>query len=298
LNPEAGWFANDVKAEFIVPILFPVDLISQKDQTYILTHTLVQSVVIRWQTDENRWVILQAEGDIVGNCGITMMMAEMLEPFFPYKRSSKYDVVRIKFDNPTLTNDQRELLTELSGVLTDIIKHFDTQFNQLPPTASLEEIHGLGNDRKWKTIENLIHGRFCTILSRIFSDGFNRGFWFWENYHPWDYIKTALTTKEGFYTDSAFSTLELELSTVVAKLDLNHEISDRSQKLSGLFCEGLMRRDISSWIKTFLMNESELKRCYAEGALLRSPAMKEFTELLDLLSGLPFSLNYIPQERR
>jgi len=301
-NLEAGWFATDVKSEFILNILFPEDLISKKgDQTFILSHTLVQSVVVRFLVESESWVILQAEGDTVGKFGLTMMMAEMLEPLFPYKRATKYDVARIKFDQHNLKSDQKALLSDLSTTIAEIIKHFDTQINQLPSTASYEEIYALGDDKKWKTIENLIHAKFCVTMSRIFMDGFYRGFWLWENYHPWEFIKTALTTKEGFYTDSAFSTLELEVSTVVANLDLNNDIPDKPQKLWGFFCEGLINRMLSSWIQTFMQNESEIKRCYAEGSILRSSAVGDIVELLDLLSGLPFSLNYVPttsSERR
>jgi len=296
-----GWYAKEVKPESIQNIQYPEELISKKgDQTYILSHTLVRSVVIRWIVESNSWVILQAEGDVVGNFGLTIMMAEMLEPLFPYKRASKYDVIRIKFDEQySLRDDQKGLLNELSAIVSDLVKHFDTQLNQLPSTASVEEITDLGNDKKWKTIENLIHTRFSTVLSKIFSDGYNRGFWFWENYHPWDFIKNALTTKEGFYSDSAFSTLELEVSSSVAKLDFNVQLPEKAQKFGGLISEGLMGRNLSSWIQTLLMNESELTRCYAEDALLRSSAMGSVIDLLSLLSGLPFSLIYLPvQERR
>jgi len=227
------------------------------------------------------------------------MMAEMLEPLFPFKRASKNEVNRIKFDEYLIRKDQKDLLSDFSLIIGDIVKHFEVQLNQLPLTAPLEEISDLGNDKKWKTIENIIHTRFCITLKNIFSDGYNTGFWFWENYHPWDFIKTALTTKEGFYTDSAFSTLELEVSTIVAKLDIKNEIPDKNQKISGLFCEGLMNRSFASWIKTLLMNKIELQRCYSEESILRSPAMEGVLELLDLLSGLPFTLNYLPvQETR
>jgi len=150
LNLNAGWYAKEVKPESIQNIQYPEELISKKgDQTYILSHTLVRSVVIRWIVESNSWVILQAEGDVVGNFGLTIMMAEMLEPLFPYKRASKYDVIRIKFDEQySLRDDQKGLLNELSAIVSDLVKHFDTQLNQLPSTASVEEITDLGNDKK------------------------------------------------------------------------------------------------------------------------------------------------------
>jgi len=270
------------------------DLISKKgDQTYILAHTLVQSVVVRWVVESESWILLQAEGDTVANSGIPIMMFDMLEPMFPYKRAMKYDLLRIKFDQNNLRNDQKDLLNDLSGIITDIIKHFDNQFLQLPRTASIEEISDLGNEKNWKSIEYLIHERLCGTLANIFSDGINRGYWFWENYCPWDFIRSSLSTKEGVYTDTAFSTEELEVSTVVAKLDLNNQIPDKSQKLWGLFCEGLMSRNFSSWIKTLLTNKIELERCYIEESLLRSKAMEGVIDLIGLLSGFPFSLKYV-----
>jgi len=82
-------------------------------------------VVIRWVNDTH-WVILQAEGDVLGPYGLTILMAEMLEPLFPYKRVTKYDVSRIKFDEYTIRDDQRVLLTDFLTIISDLIKHFDT----------------------------------------------------------------------------------------------------------------------------------------------------------------------------
>jgi len=75
------------------------------------------------------------------------MMAEMLGPLFPYTRPTRYDVARIKFDHPNLSTDQKDLLTELCSIVGDIIKHMETQYNQLPPTASFEEINDLGDEK-------------------------------------------------------------------------------------------------------------------------------------------------------
>jgi len=304
LNNDPGWHVGeDVRPEKIIDVQYPEELCSSKqgDQTYILAHTLVQCVVVRWVAEAENWMMLVAAGDTAGKNGLTIMMAELLEKVFPYKRVSKQDVAKIKFDNHNLRSDQRALLTELMSVIADLIKHFETQFNQFPLTSSFEDVCELGNDRKWKTIENLIHGRFCSTLGKIFADGYNQGFWFWEKYYPWDFIKTALTTKEGFYADTAFSTLELEVSTIVAKLDLNPSIPDPTQKLWALFCEGLMNRNLSAWVEIFSMNKGEVERCYLEGSILRSTAVQDIISGLNLLSGLPFSLSYIPvtqEERR
>jgi len=87
----------------------------------------------------------------------------------------------------------------------------------------------------------------------------------------------------------------------VAKIDLNSQIPNKTDKLYALTCEGLMNRCFSTWIQTLIMKQSEVKRCYAPEALLRSPAVPHILEVLGFLSGLPFSLNYLPvidEERR
>jgi len=152
--------------------------------------------------------------------------------------------------------------------------------------------------KKYRTISDLIHSKFCVTMERILMDGFIKGYWLWENFHPWDFIKTALSTKDGVYTDRAVSPLELEVSAMVAKLDLKNELPEKSQKLSALFCEGLESRMFSAWFKTFLQNESEIKRRYGENSILRSTVVGDIIELFNLVSGFPFALNYMPTSDR
>jgi len=141
---------SDAKPESFVIVEYPEDLISKKgDKTYILSKTLVQTVVVRFLAKTETWVLLIAAGETSGgNFGLSLKMAEMLEPMFPYRRVSRYEFARIKFDHPNLTPIQKDLLTQLSSIVGDMIKHMETQYNQLPPTASFEEINDLGNEKK------------------------------------------------------------------------------------------------------------------------------------------------------
>jgi len=152
--------------------------------------------------------------------------------------------------------------------------------------------------KKWRTIGDLIHTKFCVTMEKIFMDGFIKG-WLWQNiFHPWDFIKTSLSTKDGVLTDRAINHIELEVSSTVAKLDLKTELPEKSQKLSALFCEGLESRMFSVWFKTFIQNESEIKSRYGVTSILRSTVVGDIIELLNLISGVPFTLNYMPTNPR
>jgi len=111
------------------------------------------------------------------------------------------------------------------------------------------------------------------------------------NYNPWDFVKSATTQREGNYVPAAFSTSELEVGTAVAKIDLHPKLQEPDAKLSGFFCEGLMSRSLSNWLRVLQLNSYELDKWYYKDSILRM-AGAEIVDVLEELCGLPFSLKY------
>jgi len=114
------------------------------------------------------------------------------------------------------------------------------------------------------------------------------------NYNPWDFIKSATTQRDGNYAPAAFSTAELEVGTAVAKIDLNPKLTEPDRKLFGFFCEALMSRSLSNWLRVLLSNAYELDRWYNSDSILRM-AGAELVDILEELYGLPFSLKYVEE---
>jgi len=110
-----------------------------------------------------------------------------------------------------------------------------------------------------------------------------------------DFVRAAATQRQGDYAPAAFSTAELEVGRAVASIDLNDKLPP-PKKLSGFFCEGLMSRSLSSWIKVLLLNEYELDQWYDKDSAIRV-AGALVTEALQDLDGLPFVLKYVSDEQ-
>eukprot|EP01123_Difflugia_compressa_P010639 TRINITY_DN3941_c0_g1_i1.p1 TRINITY_DN3941_c0_g1~~TRINITY_DN3941_c0_g1_i1.p1 ORF type:complete len:241 (+),score=52.67 TRINITY_DN3941_c0_g1_i1:47-724(+) len=217
-------------------------------------------------------------------------MAKMLEKIFPFsERTSVSEMVRDRLETLEIRHDQAVYLEQLHSVTQQIVQHFDESIINLPRTCSLEDMTNVGNASLHPNLYNLVFNHLCTLLTGIFADGLDKGWFFWTTYNSWDFVKAAATQRNGEYS-GANTTVELEIGITVSKIDLKQTLP-MDQKIVAFFCEALMSKSVSEWISHLQSNNFEVEQRYYKDALIRL-AGGEIVEILKALDGLPFKLVY------